>query len=67
MKKKQKRKAVSLPIEVYGRIEERLEAAGLGSVDEYVLLTLKEVLNKEEKKEANERLKALVLSVLERL
>jgi len=63
----QKRKAVFLPIEVYGRIEERVEAANLGSVDEYVLLTLKEVLNKEEKKEANERLKALVLSILERL
>jgi hypothetical protein len=63
----QKRKAVFLPIEVYGSIEERVEAAGLCSVDEYVLSSLKEVLNKEEKKEANKRLKALVLSVLERL
>lgn len=68
-------KSVALPAEVYSRLEEMVKDTGFGSVDEYVLFILEEVLKEEgekacgeeDKKEAEERLKAWVLSVLEQL
>ena len=70
MKKEQESKVVSLPAELYGRIEERVKATGFGSVDEYVMFVLEEVLkdegeeeekahSKEEEEEVKKRLKAL--------
>ena len=62
-------KDVSLPAELYGRIEERVKATGFGSVDEYVIFVLEEVLkdeeeegeaySKEDEVEVRKRLKAL--------
>ena len=59
-------KDVSLPAELYGRIEERVKATGFGSVDEYVIFVLEEVLkdeeeaySKEDEAEVRKRLKAL--------
>jgi len=40
-------KSVSLPAEVYSRIEEMVKDTGFGSVDEYVLFILGEVLKEE--------------------
>jgi len=68
-------KSVSLPAEVYSRIEEMVKDTGFGSVDEYVLFILGEILKEEgekacgeeDEKEPEERLKAWVLSVLEQL
>ncbi len=62
-------KAVYLSANLYGRIEERLSNAGFGSVDEYVIFVLEEVLKddeedtvaftKEEEEEVKQRLRAL--------
>jgi Arc/MetJ-type ribon-helix-helix transcriptional regulator len=62
-------KDVSLPAELYGRIEERVKATGFGSVDKYVIFVLEEVLkdeeeegeaySKEDEAEVRKRLKAL--------
>lgn len=62
-------KAVYLSANLYGRIEERLSNAGFGSVDEYVIFVLEEVLKddeedtvaftKEEEEEVKKRLRAL--------
>jgi len=71
MKKEHESRAVSLPAELYGRIEERVKATGFGSVDEYVMFVLEEVLkeegeeeetvfSKEDEEEVKKRLKALV-------
>ena len=70
MKKEQESKSVLLPAELYGRIEERVKATGFGSVDEYVMFVLEEVLkeegeeegrafSKEDEEEVKKRLKAL--------
>lgn len=69
MKKGEESKEVFLPPELYGRIEERVKATGFGSVDEYVIFVLEEVLkegkeeerafSKEEEEEAKKRLRAL--------
>lgn len=70
MKKQQESKAVSLPAEIYGRIEERVKTTGFGSVDEYVIFVLEEVLkeegeeegrafSKEEEEEVKNRLRTL--------
>jgi len=70
MKKEQESKAVSLSAELYGRIEERVTATGFGSVDEYVIFVLEEVLkeegeeggralSKEDEEEVKNRLRAL--------
>ncbi len=40
MKKKEEGKPVVLPVGLYGRIENRLNATGFGSVDEYVTFVL---------------------------
>ena len=51
MKKEQEGKAVFLPTELYGRIGERVKDTGFGSVDEYVIFVLEEVLKEEEQEE----------------
>ena len=67
---KEEKKAVSLPAELYGKIEERVKATDFGSVDEYVIFVLEEVLkdegeeeektfSKEDEEEVKKRLKAL--------
>jgi len=67
---KEEKKAVSLPAELYGKIEERVKTTDFGSVDEYVIFVLEEVLkdegeeeektfSKEEEEEVKKRLKAL--------
>lgn len=70
MKEEKSKRAVSLPSQLYSRIEERVKATGFGSVDEYVIFVLEEVLkeeeevvektlSKEEEEEVRKRLKAL--------
>ena len=69
MKEKEEKKAVSLPAELFGRIEGRVKATGFGSVDEYVIFVLEEILkeegaeeqafSKEDEEEVKKRLKAL--------
>jgi len=66
---KEEKKAVLLPTELYSRVLERVETTDFGSVDEYVIFVLEEVLkkdgeeeeafSKEEEEEAKKRLKAL--------
>lgn len=51
MKKGQEGKAVFLPAELYDRIEERVKATSFGSVDEYVIFVLEEVLKEEGQEE----------------
>jgi len=68
MNEKEK-KAVFLPAELYGKVEERVKATDFGSVDEYVEFVLEEVVkeeeeeekafSEEEKKEVKKRLKDL--------
>ena len=68
MKKEQENKAVLLPVELYRKIEQRIEAAGFHSVEEYVAFVLEEVVKEEEsastfseedEAEVKKRLKAL--------
>lgn len=70
MSKEGEGKVVSLSAELYGRIEERVQATGFGSVNEYVTFVLEEVLHeegaeegtafsKEEEEEVKKRLRAL--------
>jgi len=70
MKNKQEGKAVFLPVELYGQIEARVAATSFGSVDEYIIFVLTEVLkeegdeeeralSKEEEEEVKKRLKDL--------
>lgn len=65
MKKKEK-KSISLPAELYQRIEKRVKATGFSSVDEYVIFVLDEMLaeggvsgKEEEEEEVKKRLRAL--------
>lgn len=69
MKNKPERKTVSLPAELYDQIEERVKSTEFGSVDEYVIFVLEEVLkeegeeekafSEEEEEEVKKRLRAL--------
>lgn len=69
MKKEQQSKVVQLPADLYGKIEERVNATEFGSIDEYVIFVLQEVLkeegeeeqafSKEGEEEVKKRLKAL--------
>jgi len=70
MKKGEERRALSLPAELYSRIEERVRATGFSSAEEYVVFVLEEVLkegeeteerafSKEDEEEVKKRLKAL--------
>jgi len=65
---KEERKTVSLPAELYGKIEQRVAGTEFQSVDEYVNFVLEEVLkeeepettfSKEDEEEVKKRLKAL--------
>ena len=44
-------KSISVPADIYDKIEERVKATEFGSVDEYVLFILEEVLKDEEEEE----------------
>jgi hypothetical protein len=67
--KKEETKAVFLPSELYQRVEERAKATGFGSVEEYVIFVLSEVLSEgrdeeatlseEQEEEVKKRLKTL--------
>ena len=65
---KEERKTVSLPAELYTKIEQRVAGTEFHSVDEYVNFVLEEVLkeeepettfSKEDEEEVKKRLKAL--------
>ncbi len=65
---KEERKTVSMPAELYRKVEERVKATDFGSVDEYVEFVMGEVLeeeedekafSKEEEEEVKKRLKDL--------
>ena len=65
---KEEKKTVSLPAEVYTKIEQRVAGTEFQSVDEYVNFVLEEVLreeepettfSKEDEEEVKKRLKAL--------
>ena len=65
----EEKKSVLLPAELYNQVLERVEATGFGSVDEYIIFVLEEVLkedvgeekafSKEEEEEVKKRLKSL--------
>jgi len=59
--KKNEKKSVSVPAELYGKIEERARATDFSSVDEYVEFVLGEAIKEEEKaeKEVKKRLRDL--------
>lgn len=65
MKKEEEKRTLFLPTELYQKIEERIKATGFGSVDEYVIFILEEVLKEEagpsdeEEEEVKKRLRAL--------
>jgi len=68
MKGKGEKKAVSVPAELYNKIEERVRATDFVSVDEYVEFVLEEAIKEEkgksaftevEEKEVKKRLKDL--------
>jgi len=44
-------KSISVPADIYDKIEERVKATEFGSVDDYVLFILEEVLKDEEEEE----------------
>ena len=52
--KEEGKKAVFLPAELYGRIDERVHATEFRSVEEYVTFVLEEVLGGEEESEEKE-------------
>jgi Arc/MetJ-type ribon-helix-helix transcriptional regulator len=49
--KEGEKKAVFLPAELYGRIEERVRATEFSSVEEYVTYVMEEILREEESEE----------------
>jgi predicted DNA-binding protein len=67
MKEEQKSRAVSLPAELYSRVEERAKSTGFSSIEDYVVFILEEVIkdegeviiNKEDEEEVKRRLRAL--------
>ena len=67
MNEEQKSKAVSLPAELYSRIEERAKSTGFESIDNYVAFVLEEVIkeegeadiSKEDEAEVKRRLRSL--------
>ena len=66
MKKEEEKRIITLPTELYQRIEERVEATGFDAVDEYVIFVLDEILaeggvsgKEEEEEEVKKRLRAL--------
>ena len=67
MHEEQKSKAVSLPTELYSRIEERAKSTGFDSMDDYIAFILEEVIKdeaeadigKEDEAEVKRRLRSL--------
>lgn len=67
MKEGQKSKAVSLPSELYSRVEKRAKSTGFNSIDDYVAFVLEEVIkeegetviSQEDEAEVKRRLRAL--------
>ncbi|MFC1968113.1 CopG family transcriptional regulator [Chloroflexota bacterium] len=68
MKKEEEKRTISLPTELYQRIEERVKATEFSSMDEYVSFVLEELLKEDEEKtvlddqdeeEVKKRLRAL--------
>ena len=59
--KKQEKRSVFVPADLYGKIQERAKVTGSGSVDEYVEFILAEVVKEEEEaeKEVKKRLRDL--------
>ena len=51
MREEEGKKAVFLPTELYGRIEERVRATEFSSVEEYVTYVMGEILREEESEE----------------
>ena len=51
MKGKEERKTVSLPAELYSKIEERVKTTEFGSVEEYIIFILEEVLKEDEEEQ----------------
>ncbi|KXB05131.1 CopG family transcriptional regulator [candidate division MSBL1 archaeon SCGC-AAA261O19] len=54
MAKKKKSKSVSIPPELFKKIEDRIEGTGFDSVSEYVTYVLREVVEEEEEEEFSE-------------
>lgn len=48
MTEEERKKAVLLPAELYGRIEERVRATEFESVEEYVTYVMEEILREDE-------------------
>jgi len=67
MNEEQKSKPVSLPVELYSRVEERAKSTGFDSIDDYVAFVLEEVIKeegeadigKEDEAEVKRRLRSL--------
>ena len=67
MNEEQKSKPVSLPVELYSRVEERAKSTGFDSIDDYVAFVLEEVIkeegeadiSKEDEAEVKRRLRSL--------
>ena len=67
MKEERKSKVVSLPVELYSRVDERAKSTGFNSIDDYVVFILEEVIkeegesviSKEDEAEVKRRLRAL--------
>ena len=67
MNEERKSKVVSLPTELYSRIEERAKSTGFDSIDDYVAFVLGEVIkeegeadiSKEDEAEVKRRLRSL--------
>ena len=69
MRNEPEKKPVFLSADLYDRIEKRAQSTGFGSVDDYVIFVLEEVLkdegdeeiafSKEEEEEVKKRLRAL--------
>ena len=55
MTEEEEKRALFLPAELYSRIEERVKSTEFGSVGEYVLFVLEEVLKEEGEEEEEER------------
>lgn len=51
MKGKKGNKSVVLPAELYSKVEERVKGTEFGSVDEYVVSVLEEVVKEEDEEE----------------
>ena len=54
MKNEDEKRILSLPPELFNKIEERTKVTGFSSVDEYVIFILEEVLKEDEEAASNE-------------